>query len=181
MKLIKTAYIKQFGLDKCEKKAEDFAQNCLRNFCDKCKASTRLPKHQKGGVVLPSDYFGVEGSGYVESDMGTSMQSTTELLRPSILQTFKSPLIGGGCGSCSGMIGGAGVEFKISEAAIKEVMSGKGHTKEQIMMHKERFEGLFGKAIRKVCKAEIKKGSKVLSYDTLENVITSEKQYKLMC
>jgi len=184
MKLIKTAYIKQFGLQKCEKKAEEFAQDCLRNFSVKCQASTRLPVKQKGGVVLPSNYFGVEGSGYVDSDMGTSMQPTAELLRPSIPQTFKSPLIGGGCGSCSamgGMIGGAIVQFKISEAAINEVMSGKGHNKQKIMMHKERFEGLFGKAIHKACKTEMKKGGKVLTYDTLKSIITSEKQYKTMC
>ena len=179
MKLLKSAYIESLGLKKHEKGAEEFAQTCLKNFAK--NKNTNKTKIQKGGLVLPSDYFGVQGSGYVDTDNGTSTAPTAELLRPTIPSTFKPLLTGGsGCGSCSAstmQLGGCKVcQFKVSYAAFKSVQHEKV-AKELFEVNKEKFEKLFHKAVVKAAKLSKKQGNPVLTKANLEQVVSSEKQF----
>ena len=60
-----------------------------------------------GGTILPSEYFGIQNSSYVNSNNSTNMEATNNIAKP-ILNSKIFPLNGG---SCSCMIGGTYKEY----------------------------------------------------------------------
>jgi len=147
MKLLTVTYVKKLGLKSYEQEAEQFAQECLKNYL--------TPKRQAGGTVMPSDFFGVIGLGYVDADAGTYMAPTPEFARPFVKSTFA---LSGGC-DC----------FKISKTAFNAFApAGTSYQK------KTKFEALFSKLLKKAAKLD----KDVLTKASMQAVVHREKQFK---
>jgi hypothetical protein len=187
MRLLTKVYVKDvLGLDKHEKGAEELAQSALRKWVSKCGCKKQMRGGGAGATVLPMNYFGVEGAGYVEGPVaGTPTAPTAEWLRPTIPETFTRTLpaqAGGSCSICTAapaslVTGGAAApKFTVAMTTFKGLVKSPA-TEAEIKAKKAKFEALFEKALKKAARMDKANGKNVLTRSSLEKVISSEKQF----
>ncbi len=129
--------------------------------CLKSKSS------MSGGTVMPIDFFGTQGAGYLDDVSlvnAPSTSPTTDFIRPPIEQTFQPVLLEG-----------AGALVSISQAAIKKTLQNSKikSSKASLQLIKHSFEAKLTKALNKLSKKEI------VTSQSLQKVL-SQKQFSIL-